>query len=69
MNDYSIDFKLKIVKMILMIFIVIPAIINADGIIEWINELKNKKWYLKSMKATTVAFILSKVRVRNDSDW
>jgi hypothetical protein len=43
MNDYSIDFKLKIVKMILMIFIVIPAIINADGIIEWINELKNKK--------------------------
>jgi hypothetical protein len=43
MNDYSIDFKLKIVKMILMIFIVILAIINADGIIEWINELKNKK--------------------------
>jgi hypothetical protein len=55
--------------MILMIFIVILAIINADGIIEWINELKNKKWYLKSMKATTVVFILSKVRVRNDSDW
>ena len=69
MNDYSIDFKLKIVKMILMIFIVILAIINADGTIEWINELKNKKWYLKSMKATAVAFILSKVRVRNDSDW
>jgi hypothetical protein len=43
MNDYSIDFKLKIVKMILMIFIVILAIINADGTIEWINELKNKK--------------------------
>lgn len=40
-NNIPLIYKVLII--ILMIFIVIPAIINAEGIIEWINELKNKK--------------------------